>query len=346
MGFRIRKSINLGGNFRINLSKSGIGYSWGFPGFRITKTAKGTTRRTYSIPGTGISYVDETSQSNRNQLNTGNNVRQTPQPSAEALPHDSVRNIESAEIKSFQSAEIDNITSAIEKTIQLNKLSTVLIICGILAVVYPLLIVLSIVGIILKFVAHKSGSVQLEYTLDDEKTDEYNRRIGAWQILAEGDKEWQIIQETYVTNRKINSGANRNINRVVCKIEKNTPFYIKTNVETIQLKLHKEVLIFLPDKVFIIKNSKVGLLNHENVNIRTSRTNFIESDPVPKDAVVVGTTWEYVNKNGTPDKRYKNNRQLPICQYGVVYLTSDSGLNIEMHFSNISKSKDFEDLIR
>ncbi len=58
MGFRYRKSINLGGGFRVNISKSGIGYSWGVKGYRITKTANGTIRRTMSIPGTGISYVD------------------------------------------------------------------------------------------------------------------------------------------------------------------------------------------------------------------------------------------------------------------------------------------------
>ena len=59
MGFRFRKSIKFGG-VRINLSKSGIGYSVGTKGARITKTAKGTTRTTLSIPGTGISYVKET----------------------------------------------------------------------------------------------------------------------------------------------------------------------------------------------------------------------------------------------------------------------------------------------
>ena len=59
MGLRIRKSINLGAGFRVNISKSGIGYSWGAPGFRVTKTSRGTTRTTYSIPGTGISYVNE-----------------------------------------------------------------------------------------------------------------------------------------------------------------------------------------------------------------------------------------------------------------------------------------------
>lgn len=29
MGLRFRKSIKLGGGFRLNLSKSGVGYSWG-----------------------------------------------------------------------------------------------------------------------------------------------------------------------------------------------------------------------------------------------------------------------------------------------------------------------------
>ena len=38
MGLRMRKSINLGGGLRVNISKSGIGYSWGVPGYRITKT--------------------------------------------------------------------------------------------------------------------------------------------------------------------------------------------------------------------------------------------------------------------------------------------------------------------
>lgn len=59
MGIRFRKSIKLGKGLRLNLSKSGIGFSWGIPGFRVTKTAKGKTRTTLSIPGTGVSYVDE-----------------------------------------------------------------------------------------------------------------------------------------------------------------------------------------------------------------------------------------------------------------------------------------------
>lgn len=59
MGFRFKKSFNLGKGLKINLSKHGIGYSIGTKGVRVTKTAKGTTRKTLTLPGTGLSYVTE-----------------------------------------------------------------------------------------------------------------------------------------------------------------------------------------------------------------------------------------------------------------------------------------------
>ncbi|CAB4343829.1 MAG: DUF4236 domain-containing protein [Actinobacteria bacterium] len=57
MGFRFRKSFKLFSGVRLNLSKTGVGASVGFPGFRLTKRADGKIQRTASIPGTGISYV-------------------------------------------------------------------------------------------------------------------------------------------------------------------------------------------------------------------------------------------------------------------------------------------------
>ena len=58
MGMRFRKSFG-GKGFRVNVSKSGIGYSVGGKGFRYTKKAGGGSRTTTSIPGTGISYVKD-----------------------------------------------------------------------------------------------------------------------------------------------------------------------------------------------------------------------------------------------------------------------------------------------
>ncbi len=55
MGFSYRKSANLG-PFRVNLSKSGVGYSVGRPGFRTGVSARGKRYSTFSLPGTGVSY--------------------------------------------------------------------------------------------------------------------------------------------------------------------------------------------------------------------------------------------------------------------------------------------------
>ena len=66
MGLRYRKSIRLGKGAKINLSKSGIGFSFGVKGARFTKKAGGGTRQTFSIPGTGLSYsVDSKKKAKR-----------------------------------------------------------------------------------------------------------------------------------------------------------------------------------------------------------------------------------------------------------------------------------------
>jgi Protein of unknown function (DUF4236) len=56
MGWQFRKSVNLG-PFRVNLSKSGIGYSVGGAGFRTGVSAGGRKYSSIGIPGTGLRYV-------------------------------------------------------------------------------------------------------------------------------------------------------------------------------------------------------------------------------------------------------------------------------------------------
>ena len=48
MGFYYRKSVNLG-PFRVNLSKSGLGYSVGGRGFRVGTTARGKKSQSHRL---------------------------------------------------------------------------------------------------------------------------------------------------------------------------------------------------------------------------------------------------------------------------------------------------------
>lgn len=81
MGWRWRRSIRIG-PFRWNLSKSGVGVSWGIPGFRYGVSSSGRKYISIGIPGTGLyffKYLGSSHQTASNQL-TGS------EPSAEEKP--------------------------------------------------------------------------------------------------------------------------------------------------------------------------------------------------------------------------------------------------------------------
>jgi hypothetical protein len=67
MGWTWRKGLRFG-PLRVNLSKSGVGYSVGVPGIRVGKDAKGRSYSVLNVPGTGIYRRD---YSNAQQTNSG-----------------------------------------------------------------------------------------------------------------------------------------------------------------------------------------------------------------------------------------------------------------------------------
>lgn len=73
---------------------------------------------------------------------------------------------------------------------------------------------------------------------------------------------------------------------------------------------------------------------------------FIESGAVPRDAQIIGHTWQFVNKNGSPDKRFKNNKQLPKCHYDELRFTSNAGLDVILYISNIDNTRQFTETVK
>jgi hypothetical protein len=72
---------------------------------------------------------------------------------------------------------------------------------------------------------------------------------------------------------------------------------------------------------------------------------FIESESVPRDAKVVDKTWKYVNKSGGPDQRFKDNKELPVCLYEEISLTSPTGLNEVLQISQCGVGESFAEAI-
>lgn len=86
-------------------------------------------------------------------------------------------------------------------------------------------------------------------------------------------------------------------------------------------------LYFLPDRLLVYDPGGVGAVSYRTLEMVASRTRFIETGPVPADATIIDRTWQYMNKRGGPDRRFSNNRQIPICLYDELSLRTPTGLN-------------------
>lgn len=337
MGFRYRKSINLGGGFRINLSKSGVGYSWGVKGYRVTKTAKGTIRRTASIPGTGISYVQETGRRNGNSANRNNNPSSPNHAPAVDNNHYDTQNIVNNVASTMVSEGLEDMLAIASRALILNNIANIgFWITFILGFGFPIFFVPTVAFLALKIYVHTTGTIDLDYNIEADHQAVVDERMKPMIKITECAKVWRIMQTSKVIDRKYASGANNTVKRTACKAITKVPFPFKVNLQVANFKAGKETLLFLPDKLFIIQGSKIGALNYDDISISAHTTRFIESESVPRDAQIVGQTWKYVNKSGGPDRRFKDNRQLPICLYGELDLMSNSGLNTVIMYSNPS----------
>lgn len=342
MGFRIRKSFNLGDGFRVTLSKTGIGYSWGVPGQLITKTARGSIRRTYSIPGTGIGYVAESSSSNKRiKFSQKKNTVVSPQKTVtgktyDANEYDQMHNIESSDIKNFKPVEYKKFLRRLSFILFSHRITNVMIALIIIYLIYSIndYLIISCIGLFLKILLWFIGRIKIEYELDNELKSTFQEYVTSWNYLTKSHYIWQIVQMAGIKNLKKNAGAENAVERKNMKIKVGVPWYLKSNLKFPILKFRKETLILLPDKVLLVHKWHAGAVSQKNVNIFFDTAKMIEDEYRPLDSELIQHQWLHVNKDGSRDKRYVDNKQLPVYKYGKIDISSPEGIKESFLVSN------------
>src|SRR5262249_7852398 len=119
------------------------------------------------------------------------------------------------------------------------------------------------------------------------------------------------------------------------------PGIIKTNIAVPMLPCGRETLHFFPDRLLVFTNNGVGAVAYGDLSLERYAGRFVEDESVPADAQVVDTTWRYVNRDGGPDRRFNNNRQLPVALYETLHLRSGSGLNEQLQLSRQGAAEAF-----
>lgn len=344
MGLYIRKSISLG-PFRFNLSKAGVGVSVGIPGFRVGTSPRGN----YVHMGAGGIYYRATLPGGRRE------VQGRPAIQPAGAPMDDVQ---LSERESSATASIVDSSSE-ELVAELNAKRRKLriwpwILAGGLATglalssresTPPQWAMPTLFGLVLlvtavaAFFDRVRKTTVLMYDFEAGMDRKFEQLDAAFDEFASCGGRWHVAAEGQVRDRKYHAGASSVVSRKPISIGKGNPPFVKTNVPVPSVPVGRQTLYFFPDKVLVFEGSAVGAVSYENLSVQGAETRFIESNAVPRDAKVVDTTWRYVNKNGGPDRRFKDNRELPIALYEEVAFSSHTGLNEVIQVSRVGIAK-------
>jgi hypothetical protein len=172
-----------------------------------------------------------------------------------------------------------------------------------------------------------ANSVVIMYDLDDSLCSTFRDTFSTFMRLNECGAVWHVTAKGQVYERKYHAGADSLVRRDRLSVVERMPRCVKSNISIACVPLGRESLFLLPDLILIASNNGFGAIPYSELSVLITETNFIENQRVPHDARVVGRTWRYVNKDGGPDSRFNNNRELPICKYEEVRFSSATGLN-------------------
>jgi hypothetical protein len=354
VGFYFRKSVRFG-PFRVNFSKSGIGLSAGIPGFRIGTGPRGN----YVQAGAHGFYYRAALPRRRSKL-----VRTLSAPGPEHPPtthHAPILDGTTSQFTAIESVDADRIvdssSEALLRTIEENHRRItwwrfVVMLAGAALIVSWAngvpgwgLGLLGMTGVVLATLTYKWDLERkltiLHYDLDAESSDAFGRLIDAGQRLQQCRRMWHLKGQAHVLKRKYHAGAAVTVSRASATAAAAQPSYMACNLDPVSAAFSHLTLYFFPDRVLVYQGRRVGAISYGNLNCNGIETSFVESEGVPADAEVVGRTWQYVNKNGTPDRRFRNNREFPICRYSELALQSDSGLNEVLLFSRSAAAAEF-----
>jgi hypothetical protein len=187
----------------------------------------------------------------------------------------------------------------------------------------------------------KRRTVTLEYNLHDAQLRTFNHMVEAFKRICNCERVWSVPLLVQQRDWKRNAGATQTIQAQKTTPRIRTPPLIKSNLTFPALQAGKETIYFAPDSILVVAGSSVAALRYDQVKVDAYSIKFIEDDGAPRDTQVIGETWQFVNKKGGPDRRFTNNRKLPICLYGRLNLKSNSGLNEMFQFSHAEAAIQF-----
>ncbi len=364
MGLRFRHSFQLFPGVRLNLSGSGVSASFGVPGATLNVGRRGV-RSTIGVPGTGLSYSTDHSQPRR----AAPAVPSAEPPVLPSLAYAAteMREINSASVEQLTSHSLvelrDLIVQARSQRMEIDAdLQEAYAMFdrdfaelerrrrGWLRVFYKRRIAeleqsVPQAKAEIERLTEWKGSTHIDIRFETSEAAKrgYGGLLRAFEVLKGSRLAWDITSDRDINRVTERTTASRRVDRRPVRLDLASSDLIRFAGRAMQFQnINGEDILIYPGVVLMPRvDGAFALIDLREIDLTFHAAKFEEEDEVPDDTQMVGHTWAKANKDGTPDRRFAHNYQIPVVLYGRLVFSSHGGIKEEYQFSNVRAAGEF-----
>jgi hypothetical protein len=186
--------------------------------------------------------------------------------------------------------------------------------------------------------------VQVDFAFDPITMDAYKSLTEAHRELRRSQKIWDVTSSIFVDRATTRSAASSSVTRQLVTLSDAKSGIVASKWVGLRFENANGEDIELFPGFCLMQESKgndYALIDLREIDLRFAGQRFIENEELPNDALIIGHAWEKSNKDGSPDRRFSDNRQLPIMGYGRLEFRTGQGLNEAYMISDQERARQF-----
>ena len=372
VSFRFRQSVKLFPGVRLNLSLSGLSVSVGGPGATLNLGPRGGAV-TLGLPGTGLSYRHHfpiiASESHR-ELGVPTSPPATRlDPADRPLPGE----IKSAALAELTSPDLEGLKKLIREASSQkasleplyrdalqNRMNAWRKLRRRQQLPLRLLMKRAIPRAKENFETSEAEAqsvadainvsyVCVDFALGTDILEKYRHLQRAHQALSQSSYIWDVTSSVWIDRVKLRSAASTNVTRKLVRLSPVSDAIIAGDQVGMRFQNANGGDIDVFPGFMIMRSrssSDFALVDLRNLVVNFNTCTFVEDEVRPSDATVIGHAWLRSNKDGSPDRRFSDNRQIPIMRYGEIHFATASGVSESYLFSNYEATQIFDTALK
>jgi hypothetical protein len=190
--------------------------------------------------------------------------------------------------------------------------------------------------------------IAVSFEAGDAAQRAYSAMVRAFDVLKLSEKKWDVTADRGTNQFAERSLAHRAVNRHPVTFEFSSTDLIQFSGRAMRFQnINGDDILIYPGVAVIPRADGVfALIDIRELQISAQGVGFHETEGVPRDAKVVGQTWAKTNKDGSPDRRFKDNFQIPICGYAQITFRSQTGMMEDYMVSNADAAFAFVETVK